>query len=108
MDAGAGSDSHDVPFQAKETGASGPTARQFLGPEHQTAFSCAMSVMPGWRARPAVSAAMAGALVVSGISAAMAAVPSTAATAPDLQLRTPDHHLLKSRPANVRTDSGRQ
>ena len=31
MDAGAGSDSHDVPFQAKETGASGPTARQYCG-----------------------------------------------------------------------------
>lgn len=96
MDAEAGSNRQYVPpLQPKETPAPGPTATQFPGPEHQTAFRCPLP------------AATAGALTVSGIKAAITATASTAATGPDLQPHTPDHHPMKSRPTSARTDPGR-
>lgn len=90
--AGAGTDRHDEPFQATETGAPGPTARQYFGPEHQTEFSTLRFLLPAGLA----GVAEAGALTVSGASVAVATA-TTVATAPDLQLRTPDHRLLIAR-----------
>jgi hypothetical protein len=90
--AGAGTERHEAPFQATDTGISGPTARQNLLPEHQTEFSSLTLGTPRWRD----GIAAADSLKVSGANAAMA-VARTAATIPDLQPRTPDHHLLLAR-----------